>query len=149
MKEITIKPIGYAKSKIKEQQFGGFKENITEIILNKDYTEALEGLQDYSHIIVIYWMNEAEGIVKLKHKPQGNPKVPELGIFATRCQWRPNCIGTSIVKLISIKNNILKVKGLDIIDNTPILDIKPYLPDYDNPEGEIKLPEWTKELIYK
>lgn len=149
MNEIKLKPIGFAKSKIKEQQFGGFKENITEIILNKDYVEALEGLQDYSHIIIIYWMNEAEGIVKLKHKPQGNPKVPELGIFATRCPWRPNCIGISTVKLLSIENNIIKVKGLDIIDNTPILDIKPYLPDYDNPEGKIKLPEWTKELTYK
>ncbi len=146
---MEIKPIGYAKNEIKEQQFGGFKGKITEVVLDKKYIGALEGLKDYSHIIVLYWMNEAEGIVHLKHRPQGNPKVPEIGIFATRCQWRPNCIGISTVPLVSIEKNIIKVKGLDIIDKTPILDIKPYLPDYDKPESEVKLPEWQKNLIYK
>lgn len=146
---MEIKPIGHARSKIKEQQFGGFKNETTEIILDKKYTLALEGLENYSHLIVLYWMNEAEGVVRLRHRPQGNPKVPEVGIFATRCQWRPNCIGVSTVPLISINKNIVKVKDLDIIDNTPILDIKPYLPDYDNAEGEVKLPDWTKKLVYK
>ena len=146
---MEIKPIGYAKSKIKEQQFGGFKDKVTEIILDKKYEKALKGLQDYSHVIVLYWMNEAEGIVRLEHRPQGNPEVPVLGIFATRCQWRPNCIGISTVPLISIEKNIMKVKGLDVIDKTPILDIKPYLPDYDKAEGEIKLPDWTRKLVYK
>ena len=146
---MKIKPIGYAKNEIKKQQFGGFSEKITEIILDKKYSEALEGLEKYSHIIVIYWMNEAEGIVKLRHRPQGNPKVPEIGIFATRCQWRPNCIGISTVKLISAEKNMIRVEGLDVIDKTPILDIKPYLPDYDSPEGRIKMPDWTKELVYK
>ena len=145
----TIEVIGYAKNSMKEQQFGGFKEIITEIVLDKKYEEALKGLKDYSHVIVLYWMNEAEGIVRLKHQPQGNPKVPVVGIFATRCQWRPNCIGISTVPLVLINKNVIKVKGLDIIDNTPILDIKPYLPDYDKPEEKIKLPEWTKELTYK
>ena len=146
---MEIKPIGYAKSKIKKQQFGGFLDNITEIILDEKYAEGLEGLNEYSHVLVIYWMNEAEGIVRLKHQPQKNPNVPEIGIFATRCQWRPNCIGISAVPLISVEKNVIKVKGLDIIDKTPILDIKPYLPDYDKPEGNIKLPNWTSKLIYK
>lgn len=146
---MIIKPIGYAKSKIKRQQFGGFSENISEIIIDKGYAEGLNGLEEYSHIVVLYWMNEAEGIVKLKHRPQSNPQVPEAGIFATRCQWRPNCIGISTVPLVSINRNVVKVKGLDVIDNTLILDIKPYLPDYDKPEGEVRLPNWTKELVYK
>jgi len=146
---MKIKPIGYAKSEIKSQRFGGFAGRITGIIIDEKYASALEGLQDYSHIIVIYWMNEAEGIVKLRHRPQGNPKVPEIGIFATRCQWRPNCIGISTVKLISAEKNMIRVEGLDVIDKTPILDIKPYLPDYDSPEGRIKMPDWTKELVYK
>ena len=147
--KMEIKSIGYAESKIKRQQFGGFAEGETEIVVDEKYVKALEGLEEYSHIIVLYWMNEAEGIVKLKHRPQGNPKVPEVGIFATRCQWRPNCVGISTVKLVSINKNIIKVKGLDVIDKTPILDIKPYLGDYDKPEGKIKVPKWTKELVYK
>ena len=146
---MEIKPIGYARSEIKSQRFGGFAGRITDIIIDEKYASALEGLEDYSHIIVIYWMNEAEGIVKLRHRPQGNPKVPEIGIFATRCQWRPNCIGISTVKLISVEKNMVRVEGLDVIDKTPILDIKPYLPDYDSPEGRIKMPDWTKELVYK
>ena len=146
---MNIKLIGYVKSKIKKQQFGGFKDEITEIVLNEEYVKALRGLKDYSHIIVLYWMNEAEGIVKLEHRPQGNLEVPEMGIFATRCQWRPNCIGISTVPLISVDGNIVKVKGLDIIDKTPIIDIKPYLPDYDEADGEVRMPEWTKKLTYK
>lgn len=146
---MEIKSIGYAKNKIKRQQFGGFKEEITEIVLNDEYLGALNGLEEYSHIIILYWMNEAKGIVKLKHRPQGNLEVPEVGIFATRCQWRPNCIGISTVPLISIDKNIIKVKGLDIIDKTPIIDIKPYLPDYDKTNGKVKIPEWTKKLVYK
>ena len=141
--------IGYAKNKVKEQQFGGFVNEVTEIVLDKKYEKALKGLEDYSHVIIIYWMNEAEGVVRLEHQPQGNPDVPKLGIFATRCQWRPNCIGISTVPLISVSGNIIRVKGLDIIDNTPILDIKPYLPDYDEAEGKIRLPDWTKKLVYK
>jgi len=144
-----VEIIGYAKNKIKEQQFGGFVNEITEIVLDNKYAKALKGLEDYSHIIVIYWMNESEGVVRLEHQPQGNPDVPILGIFATRCQWRPNCIGISTVPLVSVEKNVIKVKDLDIIDNTPILDIKPYLPDYDNAEGKVRLPEWTKKLVYK
>ena len=147
--EIKIEPIGYAKSKIKKQQFSGFKNEITEIVLDKKYEKALKGLKDYSHIIILFWMNEAEGIVRLEHQPQGDPEVPKVGIFATRCQWRPNCIGISNVPLVSVEKNVIKVKDLDIIDKTPILDIKPYLPDYDKPEGEVRLPEWTKKLVYK
>ena len=146
---MKIESIGYARNEIKKQQFGNFKGKITKIVLDKKYIRALEGLENYSHLIVLYWMNEAEGIVHLKHRPQGNPKVPEVGIFATRCQWRPNCIGISTVPLISIEKNIIKVRDLDIIDGTPILDIKPYIPDYDKPESEVKLPNWTKELTYK
>ena len=146
---MNIEAIGYIKSEIKKHQLGGFEGKITEIVLKEEYEKALEGLGDYSHIIVIYWMNEAEGIVKLRYRPQGNPNVPELGIFATRCQWRPNCIGISTVPVVEIKKNVIKVKGLDIIDKTPVLDIKPYLPDYDKPEGKIKIPGWTSMLTYK
>ena len=146
---MEIKAIGYAKNKVKSQRFGGFSETETEIVLDKKYEKALRGLEDYSHVIVIFWMNEAEGIVRLEHQPQGNPEVPKVGIFATRCQWRPNCVGISTVLLISVEKNVIKVRGLDIIDNTPILDIKPYLPDYDNAEGKVRLPEWTKKLVYK
>ncbi len=144
-----VEIIGYIRNKIKEQQLGGFSDLVTEIVFDKKYEKALKGLEDYSHVIVIYWMNEAEGTVRLEHRPQGNPNVPILGIFATRCQWRPNCIGISTVPLISVDKNIVKVKGLDAIDKTPILDIKPYLPDYDKNKGKVKLPEWTKKLVYK
>src|SRR3989338_5251522 len=140
---MNVKAVGYAQSRVKKQRFGGFKGKITEIVLDEKYVGALRGLKDYSHVIVLYWLSEAEGIVHLKHRPQGNPKVPLVGIFATRCQWRPNCIGISTVPLISVEKNIIKVKDLDIIDKTPILDIKPYLPDYDKPIGKIKIPEWT------
>jgi len=149
MEKINIEPIGYVKNEVKKQRFDNLANVISEIVLDKKYVEGLQGLKDYSHVMVVYWMNEAEGKVHLKLRPQNNPEVPEVGIFACRCMWRPNCIGISTVPLVSVEDNIIKVKGLDIIDKTPILDIKPYLSDYDEPEGEKKVPEWTKKLTYK
>ena len=81
----------------------------------------------------------------LTHKPQGNPDVPTVGIFSCRCPQRPNPIAVTTVKLINRKDNKLKVKGLDIIDKTPIIDIKPYWPVYDEVKGAT-IPKWINKL---
>jgi len=74
-------------------------------------------------------------------------EVPEVGIFACRCPQRPNPIGLSTCKLLSIKNNVVAVRGLDVIDGTHILDIKPYTPQYDA-ANKVKVPEWVGKLDY-
>lgn len=144
--EILLKPIGYAKNSQKKH-FGGWAKVKTQIVINKEYEGALLGLEEFSHIIVVFWMHEAK-TCDIRHVPQGKVGiVPEVGIFACRCIQRPNPIGISSVKLLNIEKNILTVQGLDVIENTPIVDIKPYTPQYDSvPDAQV--PQWIGKLDY-
>ncbi len=144
--EITLKTIGVAKNH-EQDHFGGWNKVATDLVMNEEYKEALEGLEDYSHLIVIYWMHEIT-TCDIRKVPQGKiGDVPEVGIFACRCPQRPNPIGITTVQIISIKDNIITVKGLDVIENTPILDIKPYTPQYDEVQ-KAKVPDWVSKLDY-
>ena len=144
--EIKIKPIGLVKNNVKEHRFGDWKNEISEISLNKEYEEALDGIEEYSHLNVVFWMDQVK-TCKIKHRPQGNEEVPVVGILACRCPARPNPIGITTVKLLGRKDNKIKVIGLDVIDNTPVVDIKPYTPQYDKVE-DAKTPEWIDKLKY-
>ncbi|MBI2675276.1 MAG: tRNA (N6-threonylcarbamoyladenosine(37)-N6)-methyltransferase TrmO [Candidatus Aenigmarchaeota archaeon] len=146
MADITLRPIGFVKNNIKEPRFGGFADEVSEIVVDEKFTGALDGIDDYSHVIIIYWMDKVKGHV-IKHQPQGNPHVPVVGIFACRCPQRPNPIGITTVRLMGHKGNRIKVKGLDILDGTPVIDIKPYWPQYDRVEDG-KIPEWVNKLEF-
>jgi len=143
---ITIHPLGRAKNSIDKPMLPEWQDVITEIVIKEDYGKGLDGIEEYSHIIVVYWMDKEEKC-HLRHRPQGRTDVPFGGIFACRCPQRPNPIAMSTVKLIGRENNILKVKGLDILNNTPILDIKPYWPQYDK-VGNAKVPSWVSKLVF-
>ena len=143
---IQLVPIGKAKNTAKKPTLTGWKDLITEIVLDKRYTKGLDGIEGYSHVIIVYWIGQ-EKECHLKHHPQGRTDVPYGGIFACRCPQRPNRIAISTVKLLSRKGNIVKVSGLDILNDTPILDIKPYTPVYDLVE-KAKVPAWVGRLIF-
>lgn len=143
---ITILPLGRARNSIDKPVLPGWKDVVTEIVVDKEYADGLDGIEDYSHIIVVYWMDQ-EKECHLRHHPQGRPDVPFGGIFACRCPQRPNPIAMSTVELIGRVKNVLKVKGLDILHNTPILDIKPYWPQYDDVQNT-KVPSWVSKLIF-
>lgn len=146
MKEIKLKTIGFVRNNVKEPRFGNFANEISKIVVDKKFTKALKGIDDYSHVIIVYWMDKIKDYV-ITHRPQGNPNVPIVGIFACRCPQRPNPIAITTVKLIEHKGNIIKVKGLDVLDGTPIIDIKPYWPQYDKVENE-KIPDWVNKLEF-
>lgn len=143
---IKIKPLGIAKNKVKKPMLPGWKNITTEIVIDKKFADGLGGIEDYSHVIIVYWMDK-EKECHLRHYPQGRNDVKYVGIFACRCPQRPNRIATSTVELIRRKGNVLTVKGLDIIDGTPILDIKPYTPQYDR-VLKAKVPGWVKKLVF-
>ena len=144
--EIKLKPIGFARNQEKDH-FGGWDTTVTNLVIDKEYEDALKGLKDYSHLIVLYWMHDIK-TCDIRHVPQGKVgEVPEVGIFACRCPQRPNPIGVSTVEILGIKDNIVTVKGLDVIKETPILDIKPYTPQYDS-VSDAKVPDWVNKLDY-
>ena len=143
---VSMKPIGFAKNSINQPTLNGWKDKVTEIILKEEYSRGLDGIEDYSHVIVVYFLDK-EKECHLKHHPQNREDVPFIGIFACRCPQRPNRIAMSTVKLLDRKNNIIKVKDLDILNGTPVFDIKPYTPQYDNVINE-KVPKWVNNLVF-
>jgi tRNA-Thr(GGU) m(6)t(6)A37 methyltransferase TsaA len=99
------------------------------VILNTEYTDGLKGLEGFSHVYLFYYFNRTQKTL-LRLKPFLSDR--EQGIFATRAPHRPNKLGMSLVRLVKIENNILYVKDLDILDGTPLLDIKPYIRRFDS-----------------
>jgi tRNA-Thr(GGU) m(6)t(6)A37 methyltransferase TsaA len=98
------------------------------IEINKDLEEGLSDLDGFSHIILIYAFHRSEGF-DLKIKPFLSDKF--FGVFATRAPRRPNAIGISVVKNLSINKNIIEIENVDVLNGTPLLDIKPYIPEFD------------------
>jgi tRNA-Thr(GGU) m(6)t(6)A37 methyltransferase TsaA len=130
---MKITPIGYIHSpyqtKHEAPQQGWFRpEVISEIEVFKKYEDGLKDIEGFSHLIVLYWMNESEGYVLQITTPWDTARH---GLFTTRSPNRPNPIGFAVVDLVERKGNLLRVRGLDAIDNTPLIDIKPYSPKID------------------
>ena len=117
---------------------------VSEIVFEPKLAEALEGLEQFSHIIVVFFMHKVapQRDIPAKVHPRGQRELPLMGLFATRAPHRPNHIGIKTVKLLERRDNVLKVKGLDAVNGTPIIDIKPYLPGYDSPP-EATRPNWA------
>jgi tRNA-Thr(GGU) m(6)t(6)A37 methyltransferase TsaA len=138
---ITLKAIGTVRSPIK-QPARRKCDVVSEIVVDRSLTEALDNLDEFSHIIVIYWIHQSRRLAPKKVRPMGNPEHALMGVFATRSPDRPNPIGKSTVRLRQRRDNILTVEGLDAIDGTPVIDIKPYIPGYDSVENA-KVPSWV------
>ncbi|MGC8810306.1 MAG: tRNA (N6-threonylcarbamoyladenosine(37)-N6)-methyltransferase TrmO [bacterium] len=145
---MNFRPIGIVKSAVKEQIDQGWGRVVSHIVLEKEYAAGLQGLKKFSHILVIFYMHEAKfnPHTDLVRRPQGRKDMPKLGIFAQRAKHRPNPIGITAVELIGIRKNVLRVKGLDAIEGTPVLDIKPYFPQFDRISHPL-VPPWVKRLM--
>ena len=130
--DIIIKPIGYIESPFEKQEEvpiqPGFSEAFGTVVLDSEYIEGLEEIDGFSHIILLYYFDRVDA-VDLKVIPFLDEKPK--GIFAIRHPRRPNKIGLSIVQLVSVEKNKLLVKGIDVLNNTPLLDIKPFVPEFD------------------
>jgi tRNA-Thr(GGU) m(6)t(6)A37 methyltransferase TsaA len=140
---MTLEPIGIVRKGIKRAAAKcDWEKVVSDIIINTSLTEALDGLEESSHVIVLYWMHQAvSGEVPLKVHPRGKQELPLSGLFATRTPNRPNRIGIATVRLLERQGNILRVEGLDAIGGTPVIDIKPYIPGYDS-VANTKVPPW-------
>ncbi|MGC8604866.1 MAG: tRNA (N6-threonylcarbamoyladenosine(37)-N6)-methyltransferase TrmO [Desulfomonilaceae bacterium] len=134
MDEIVFKPIGIIRSGFKDiegmpiQPLGaqGVK-GIVEVY--PEYAKGLQDIDGYSHLILIYLFHLSKSS-DLLVKPFLDNKL--RGVFSTRAPKRPNPIGFSVVKLLAVKDNRLEIEDVDIVDNTPLLDIKPFVSDFDN-----------------
>lgn len=135
--QILFRPIGKIHSPFRDPVGVPIQPRAAEgvkgkIVLDPIYQEGLQDLDGFSHLILIFHFHRS-GEGDLLVKPFLDDQ--KRGVFATRAPRRPNGIGISVVKLIGIQDNILEVENLDILDGTPLLDIKPYVPDFDSNEN--------------
>jgi tRNA (adenine37-N6)-methyltransferase len=132
-------PIGTVRNEVKTPIVKGWGK------VASDYAEALDGLEDFSHALVIFWMDQAGPPKSLKDHVQGRQELPVAGLFARRAPSRPNPIRVSAVSILSREKNVLRVQALDAIDGTPVMDIKPYTPAFDKVDNA-RVPEWCKRV---
>jgi len=143
--KIVISPIGYVKTKAVGDEVKD-KSIISQIVINDNLIEALDGITGFSHVFVLFWMAQIpkDKRMILKVHPRGRMDMPLFGVFATRTNLRPNPIGLTLVELLKVEGNTLTVRGLDAFDGTAVLDIKPF--DSWDAAKNAGLPAWWKKL---
>lgn len=143
--QFTFKPIGRViRNESDHSVKWNDEESICEIEIFKEFAEGLDGISEYSHMLIFFVFDKsAEKILKLH--PEEDDAIPEVGVFATNSNLRPTPLGMTPVELVEVNGNILKVKGLEAFNNTPILDIKPYC-GFNEEKLNYKIPEWLKKL---
>jgi len=146
--DIVCRAIGRVVCPVTGPRDHDWGEVQSEIELLPQFQRGLVGLGDFSHVLVVTFMHGAryEEARHLTRRPQERDDMPEVGIFAQRAKDRPNPIGVTAVRLLSVSPDRVTVLGLDAIDGTPVLDIKPYYPQYDSPAG-VHVPEWVDRLM--
>jgi tRNA-Thr(GGU) m(6)t(6)A37 methyltransferase TsaA len=150
MTEIALLPIGIVRSPIHEpvdDVWGGVTAHI-ELDGSRFSQESLAGLDEFSHVEIVFIFDrvrEHEVEAGARH-PRGRTDWPKVGIFAQRGKNRPNRIGVTTCRLIAVRSLAIEVEGLDAIDGTPVLDIKPYLRQFA-PRGDVHQPVWATELM--
>jgi len=164
---IILTPIGMVRSEIKEpilkanedgltrelrsQQEKEYRKKlktlVSEVLIDQGLSEILDGIEGFSHILVLYWPHLVPEKRRklLKVHPMGRKDIPQQGVFATCSPARPNPVLVTAVRLLERSGNVLRVQGLEAVDGSPIVDIKPYNPRYYRVESP-EVPEWMKKL---
>ncbi len=143
-----MQAIGHVHSPVAHETDEGWGNVVSEIRLRDDLAAGLEGLADFSHAVIIFLMHHAsfDPARHLLRAPRDRDDMPRTGIFAQRAKHRPNPIGITAVPILGAAHGLLRVRGLDAIDGTPVLDIKPYVPAFDAVEHPT-VPEWMAHLM--
>ena len=147
MEKIILTPIGMVKNSVANRKDTSWGDDVSLIILDEQYAGGLKGLEDFSHAVILFHLDQAkyDREKHLQRRPQNRDDMPLVGIFSQRGKDRPNRIGMTSVEIVSVEEGTLVVKGLDAIDGTPVLDIKPYYPVYDKKDAVV--PEWVTRLM--
>lgn len=140
---VSYRPIGVVRNRVRSARTEGWQDVRSDIIFRDELAPALEAIEGFSHVIVLFDINQAPEAERRLTLAVGNEEQPpERGILATRSQLRPNAIGVSVVPVLHRRKAVLRVRGLDALDGSPVLDIKPYLPAYDA-VPDARLPDWA------
>jgi tRNA (adenine37-N6)-methyltransferase len=167
MLPMDIRPVGYVRSTLKDpvpsmadanidthermkkirERHRMIKTHESELLILPELANVLEGIEDFSHIVVLYWAHlvpPRRRSLQQVH-PMGRKDFPLKGIFATRSPSRPNPVLVSTVRLLAREGNVLRVLGLEALDGSPIVDIKPYFREFDGAENPT-FPSWVERM---
>ncbi len=142
---IPVTPIGWVRNDVTNPDRHEWSRIRSRIILREELLPALAGLEGFTHIIIVTWLDRVPEDLRMRMAvhPAGDRSIPAQGVLALRTHHRPNPIGVSVVPLERVEGVTLYVRGLDAANRTPVLDLKPYLPHYDS-VPEARLPGWAE-----
>lgn len=162
--EMKLNPVGFVRSNVKESphfsqanspehwremvaKSRAARDGTSEIVIRDDLNELLDGVEDFSHLVVLFWGHRIpeERRSLAKAHPMGRHDLPLVGIFATRSPARPNPVLATTVRLVERRGNVLRVQGLDAIDGSPVIDLKPDTPYY-HAKGEMRVSDWMRRI---
>lgn len=150
MAEFLVHPVGWVRSTRSQPADDRWDEEQAWIELDGDSfsEEALRGLEDFSHIEVLFLMDQVDpsDVERGSRHPRGRTDWPKVGVFAQRAKNRPNRIGATICRILEIQPLRLRLEGLDAVEGTPVLDIKPWMEEF-GPRGQVRQPTWSRELM--
>lgn len=142
---VEMRPIGFVHRASAEENERD-RSLVARIVLDQDWAPALDGIEEWSHLYVIFWLD------RVVHSAESDPRQhPDgVGVLAARSPIHPNPIGLTLVELVKREANVLWVRGLDAYDGTPVLDIKPY-PDWEHGHllvvTDFRVPQWLANLM--
>lgn len=144
----SVLPIGHVVCPVSELVDEGWGDVTARIVLYPAYRSGIRGLEAFSHVLVLTFLHRAsfDPSMHIVRRPRGLPSMPEVGIFSQRSKDRPNPIGVTSVSLVAVSEDGITVRGLDAIDGTPVLDMKPYVPQFDRVESA-RVPDWVDRLM--
>ena len=143
-----VEPIGVVRGSRTEPADDGWDAESARIELLAPFDErALQGLASFSHCVVVFVFDRAawDGVT-MARRPRGNPDWPEVGIFAQRAKDRPNRLGVSVARVVAVEGAVVHVAGLDAVDGTPVVDLKPWMDGF-GPRGAVTEPAWVADLM--
>jgi tRNA-Thr(GGU) m(6)t(6)A37 methyltransferase TsaA len=148
--DVVVRPVGRVvggRREVRDDEWGAVRA-VIRIDGDRFGAEALAGLEDFSHLEVVYHFDRVpeERIETGARHPRGNTDWPKVGIFAQRGKNRPNRIGVSRCRLLRVDGLEVHVEGLDAVDGTPVLDVKPYMTEF-GPQGATRQPEWATAIM--
>ena len=168
MESLTLTPVGIVQNAIStpflkadengmsttarpgeiKRHLRGLTRSESRIIINAEQAGLIHGIDAYSHLVVLYWAHMVPQANRsaTRVRPMGRKEMPKVGIFCTSSPIRPNPVLTTVVRLLECRDNILTVTGLDAVDQSPVIDIKPYVRAF-YPDGETEVPEWMDRIM--
>lgn len=145
---LQLTPIGVIENEFVDSVPPGWEEITHRLVLLPKWAPALDGIEGFTHLHVLFWLDKICPPIHNRVRPMDREYLPEVGIFATRTPRRPNPIGLQVCELLAREGNVLVVRRLDALNGSPLLDVKPYLPEGDACAGA-RVAEWVSRLWAK